>query len=135
MESANKPAAAGARPLSPHLQIWRWNVTMAASITHRATGMALAAGTLFLAWWIIAAGMGTDAYDTFTRVAVHPIGQVILFAFIWSLAFHFLNGIRHLAWDIGYGFAVRTAFATGVIVFVLSFALAALVFLVGRGLL
>jgi len=104
---------------------------MAASITHRATGMALAAGTLLLAWWVIAAATGSDAYETFQHVANQPLGQVVLFSFLWSLSFHLLNGIRHLFWDLGYGFAVKTAFATGVLVFLLSLALAVSVFWMG----
>lgn len=131
MESANKQTAARPRPLSPHLQIWRWNVTMAASITHRVTGMALAAGTLLLAWWVIAAASGPDAYETFARVAGHPLGEAVLFAFVWALSFHLLNGIRHLFWDLGYGFAVKTAFRTGVLVYVLSLAIAVTVFALG----
>ena len=131
MESANKPTAMRPRPLSPHLQIWRWNVTMAASIAHRATGLALAAGTLLLAWWVIAAATGPDAYETFQHVANQPLGMVVLFGFVWSLSFHLLNGIRHLFWDLGYGFAVKTAFRSGVLVYVLSLALAVSVFWLG----
>src|SRR5882757_3153001 len=97
------------RPLSPHLQIYRWPLTMAASITHRATGMALATGTLFLAWWLIAAASGPAAYAVFTNVATSLIGEIVLFGFVWPLSFHLLNGIRHLAWDLGYGFKVTTA--------------------------
>ena len=111
-------------PLSPHLQIYRWPITMAASITHRATGIALAAGTLFLAWWIIAAASGPDAYGAFASAANHPIGIIVLFGFVWSLAFHFLNGIRHLAWDMGYGFKVPTAKLTAALVFAGSIAIA-----------
>ena len=131
MESANKQPAARARPLSPHLQIWRWNVTMAASITHRATGMGMKLGVLLLAWWIIAAAMGPDAYAVLARVAAHPIGEAVLFGFIWALAFHMLNGIRHLFWDMGYGFAVKTAFRTGAAVYVLSVVIAVAVFALG----
>jgi succinate dehydrogenase cytochrome b subunit len=104
-------------PLSPHLQIYRWPITMAASITHRATGLALATGTLFLAWWIIAAASGDEAYSIFARAANHPIGIIVLFGFVWSLAFHVLNGIRHLAWDMGYGFKVPTAKTTAALVY------------------
>ena len=121
------------RPLSPHLQIYRWPVTMMTSITHRATGVALAAGTVLLAWWLIAVATGPDAYDTFRMVARSPIGLVVIFGFIWSLAFHLLNGIRHLAWDAGFGFKKSTAAATSVLVIVLSVVLAIGVFLVGYG--
>lgn len=119
------------RPLSPHLQIYRWPVTMATSIVHRATGIALAVGTLGLAWWLIALATGPDAYATFQTVADSKLGELVLFGFIWSLAFHLLNGIRHLAWDIGYGFAVPTAAKTGVLVIVLSVLVAIAIFVFG----
>jgi succinate dehydrogenase / fumarate reductase cytochrome b subunit len=120
-----------ARPLSPHLQIWRWTITMAASITHRATGMALAGGTLFLVWWLIAAASGPDAYAVFARVADHPVGEIILFGLIWALAFHLLNGVRHLAWDLGYGFKMPTSRLTAALAYVFSLVLAAGIFAVG----
>ena len=113
------------RPLSPHLQIYSWPITMAASITHRATGMALATGTLFLAWWLIAAASGPADYALFVRVAANPAGQIVIFGFLWSLSFHLLNGIRHLAWDLGYGFKVPTAKMTAALVYAGSIVLAA----------
>jgi succinate dehydrogenase / fumarate reductase cytochrome b subunit len=113
------------------MQIWRWTITMASSITHRATGVALAGGMLFLVWWLIAAASGPDAYAVFARVAAHPVGMVILFGLVWSLAFHLLNGIRHLAWDLGYGFAMPTARLTAALVFGLSILIAIGVFAVG----
>ena len=119
------------RPLSPHLQIYRWPITMAASITHRATGIALAAGTLLLCWWLIAAASGPDSYALFAGVAANPLGEIVLFGFLWSLCFHLLNGIRHLAWDVGYGFKVPTAKLTAVLVYVGSLLLAAGAFAIG----
>jgi succinate dehydrogenase / fumarate reductase cytochrome b subunit len=116
------------RPLSPFLTVYRWQVTMAASITHRATGIALAAGTLLLAWWLIAAASGPDSYAVFEKAAANPIGWIVLFGFTWSLAFHLLNGIRHLAWDLGYGFSLPVANATGVAVYLGSIVLAVAVF-------
>jgi succinate dehydrogenase / fumarate reductase cytochrome b subunit len=101
---------------------------MATSIAHRATGLALAAGTLLVAWWLIAAALGPGAYNLFSLVARNPIGQLVLFAFVWSLAFHLLNGVRHLAWDLGRGFEVRTANRTGVVVIALSLILAVAAF-------
>ena len=112
------------RPLSPHLQIYSWPLTMAASITHRVTGMALAGGMLFLAWWLIAAATSPEDYAVFVKVAEHPIGQVVLFGLVWSLSFHILNGIRHLAWDLGYGFKVPTARFTAALVYIFSILLA-----------
>lgn len=120
-----------ARPLSPHMQIWRWTITMAASITHRATGMALAVGTLFLVWWLVATASGPEAYDVFARVAEHPAGQVIMFGLLWSLAFHLLNGVRHLAWDLGYGFEMSTSRLTAALVYVFSLLIAAATFGIG----
>ena len=114
-----------ARPLSPHMTIYRWPVTMATSITHRMTGIAMSVGTLVLAWWLIAAASGPEAYATFSHVAGSWIGRIVLFGFTWSLAFHLLNGIRHLAWDMGYGFSIPTAKMTGWLVIVLSVLLAA----------
>jgi succinate dehydrogenase / fumarate reductase cytochrome b subunit len=95
---------------------------MAASITHRATGIALSAGTVFLAWWLWAASSGFDSgsFQLFARVASWPIAQVVLFGFVWSLLYHFLSGFRHLAWDFGYGFAVKTASGLSVAIYVLS---------------
>lgn len=120
--------APAARPLSPHLQIYRWPVTMATSIAHRATGIALSAGTLVVAWWLLALAAGPQYYDAFSMAARHPVGQIILFGFVWSLTFHLLNGIRHLAWDIGFGFEVQTANRTGVAVVAISLLLAVAVF-------
>jgi succinate dehydrogenase / fumarate reductase, cytochrome b subunit len=117
---AEQAKATRARPLSPHMQIYRWPVTMATSITHRATGMALSAGTLVIAWWLIAAASGADAYDTFSTYARSPLGLLILFGVVWSLSFHLLNGIRHLAWDSGFGFQVKTAERMGVLIYALS---------------
>jgi succinate dehydrogenase / fumarate reductase cytochrome b subunit len=116
------------RPLSPHLQIYRWPVTMATSITHRATGIALSAGSLVVAWWLIAAATGDGAYAVFSAVARSPLGLLVLFGFVWSIAYHLLNGVRHLAWDAGYGFEVKTADRSGILVFVLSVATAIGVF-------
>ena len=122
---ADHPQKAAARPLSPFITIYRWPITMATSIVHRMTGVALAGGTLLLAWWLIAAASGPETYDFFCGAVASPLGQVVMFGFVWSLAYHLINGIRHLAWDFGYGFAVPTANKTGVLVFVLSVLLAA----------
>ena len=116
------------RPLSPHITIYRWPVTMATSITHRATGIALSVGTVLLAAWLVAVSNGPEALQGFVTLAASPLGLVVLFGFTWSLAFHLLNGIRHLAWDLGYGFAKSTAHKSGVFVFALSLVLAVAVF-------
>lgn len=116
------------RPLSPFVTIFRWPVTMATSIVHRATGVGLAGGLIVLVWWLVAASSGPDAYNEFLDLAETTIGQICLFGFTWALAYHAVNGIRHLAWDLGYGFQVRTADISGIAVFVLSVLIAIAVF-------
>jgi succinate dehydrogenase / fumarate reductase cytochrome b subunit len=91
-----------ARPLSPHLQIYRPMLTMMMSIVHRITGLGLYFGTLLLAWWFLAAG-GPNGYARFTWFAGSWIGRLILFGYTWALIHHMLGGIRHLIWDTGRG--------------------------------
>lgn len=129
----SQQSAERTRPLSPHLQIYRWPVTMATSIAHRVTGIGLSAGTILLAWWLTAAAAGPGSYHEFAASAANPIGQIVLFGFVWSLAFHLFNGIRHLTWDIGLGFEVRTANRSGVAVVVLSIFATVAVFLLSQG--
>jgi succinate dehydrogenase / fumarate reductase cytochrome b subunit len=101
MAPAKTPAA---RPLSPHLSIYRPMLTMVMSIVHRATGIALYTGTLFLAWWLIAASSGPNAYGVFQSVASSLIGRIVLLGYTWALVHHMLGGLRHLMWDTGRGF-------------------------------
>ena len=126
-DNPQKPARE--RPLSPHLSIYRWQVTMLGSITHRATGIALSVGALVLAWWLVAISNGPEGYDGFMRYAASPIGIIVMFGFTWSLAFHLLNGERHLAWDMGYGYEKHTASRTGAFVFAASLIIAVGAFL------
>jgi succinate dehydrogenase / fumarate reductase cytochrome b subunit len=126
-ENPQKPVI-HARPLSPHLQIYRWSPTMASSITHRVTGLGMAAGMILIAWWLIATASGPDAYAPFIAAATHPLGQLVLFGFALALAFHLLNGIRHLMWDIGYGYAPKFANTLSVVIYVLSILIASGVF-------
>lgn len=101
---------ADSRPLSPHLQIWRYHATMAASITHRFTGMALYGGTLLIAVWLFALASGPDAYAAVEAVAFSIPGQVLLFLWAVAVLYHFANGIRHLVWDgPGAGFDPKIA--------------------------
>ena len=93
-----------ARPLSPHLQIYKPMLTMMMSITHRITGVALYAGTLLLAWWLIATASGASTYATMQWFMNSLIGKLILFGYTWALIHHMLGGIRHLIWDTGRGF-------------------------------
>ncbi|MBX3489572.1 MAG: succinate dehydrogenase, cytochrome b556 subunit [Parvibaculum sp.] len=98
-----------ARPLSPHLQIYRLTVTMVMSIVHRITGAGLYAGTLLLAWWLVAVASGPDAYAVFEGFIGSWFGRLVLFGYTWALIHHMLGGIRHFIWDFGKGFELRTA--------------------------
>jgi succinate dehydrogenase / fumarate reductase cytochrome b subunit len=93
------------RPLSPHLSIYRWPLPMMMSIAHRITGAGLYFGTLLLAWWLIAAGSGPNAYGKVGSFINSAFGRLILFGYTWALIHHMLGGIRHLIWDTGRGFA------------------------------
>jgi len=92
-----------ARPLSPHLQIYKPMLTMVMSIVHRITGAALYFGMLLLAWWLVAAANGPNAYANFEWFMGSLIGQLILFGYTWALLHHMLGGIRHLIWDTLHG--------------------------------
>jgi succinate dehydrogenase / fumarate reductase, cytochrome b subunit len=93
-----------ARPLSPHLQIYRLPLTLVMSGLHRITGLALYFGTLLLVWWLLAAASGPNAYAKFEWFAGTFIGQLMLLGYTWALIHHTLGGIRHLIWDTGRGF-------------------------------
>jgi succinate dehydrogenase / fumarate reductase, cytochrome b subunit len=103
------------RPLSPFMfPIWyRFQITSALSILHRLTGIALAVGSILLVWWLITVAAGGELFATTHTFLVSPIGLVLLFG--WSIAFfyHLCNGVRHLAWDAGYGFEISSAARSG----------------------
>ncbi|MFK3647673.1 succinate dehydrogenase, cytochrome b556 subunit [Lysobacter enzymogenes] len=96
------------RPLSPHLQVYRWQVQMVTSILHRATGVILSVGALLIAWGLSALAAGPDAWASFIACARSPLGFLILFGWTWAFAYHLLNGIRHLVQDAGFGYKVQT---------------------------
>ena len=95
---------ATARPLSPHLSIYRWQIQMVTSILHRATGIALAAGTILLVVALLALASGPEAYAKVQAFCASWVGLLLLFGWTWSLAYHLLNGIRHLLQDAGLGY-------------------------------
>ena len=103
MATTDKKSGAAARPLSPHLMIYRPSWTMVMSITHRITGTALYLGTLLLVVWLVAAASGKASYDSVQWVFGSFLGQLILFGFTWALYHHMLGGIRHFIWDTGRG--------------------------------
>jgi len=101
------------RPLSPHLQIYRWYFTMALSILHRASGVALSAGLVLFCWWLVAMASGPEAFATFQAIAGSIFGQLVLFGVTLTGFYHLGNGIRHLFWDMGYGLNVQAAHTSG----------------------
>lgn len=117
------PAGSAARPLSPHLQVWRWHVTMLGSILHRATGAALYVGAMIVAGWAVALAGGPQAYGDYMHLLGSPLGKLVMFGLTFAVFYHLASGVRHLAWDVGAGFAPRTADMTGAAV--IAFAVAA----------
>lgn len=101
------------RPLSPHLQIYRPQIGSTLSIVHRATGIALASGTLLLTVWLVAAATSDGAFGAVQWFASSVIGFILLIGWTASLCYHFLAGIRHLAWDSGWGFDLPIMYRTG----------------------
>lgn len=111
------------RPLSPHLQVYKPQLTSMLSILHRLTGVALAFGTLLLVWWLIAAATGPGAYDAVQSFIGSILGRLLLLGWTFSLFYHLANGLRHLAWDTGRGFELTTAYATGWLVVIAAIVL------------
>ena len=119
------------RPLSPHLQIYRPQITSVLSISHRATGLALSAGTLLLVWWLVALTRGPEAFASVQSFVGSWAGRLLLLGWTFSLFFHLANGIRHLCWDAGYGFEIKTAETSGWVVVAAATALTVIVWVVG----
>ena len=96
------------RPLSPHLQVYRWPISMALSILHRVTGVALGIGTLLFTWWLVATASNDVVFDQAQWFMGSALGLLLLFGWSLALIFHFFSGIRHLVWDAGVGFDAPT---------------------------
>jgi succinate dehydrogenase / fumarate reductase cytochrome b subunit len=101
------------RPLSPHLQVYRWQLTMTLSILHRMTGVALAVGAILLVWWLGAAADGPKPFTSFQSFLGSWIGLILLFGWSVALFYHLCNGIRHLVWDTGHGLDLKSVYAGG----------------------
>ena len=114
--------ATGSRPLSPHLQVYRPQITSVLSITHRGTGLVLAVGGVGLTYWLNAATYGADAFTRAQGIFGSVIGLLILVGFTFAIFFHLCNGIRHLFWDIGWGFEMVQLRASGWLVVLVSLA-------------
>lgn len=111
-KSASKNTASN-RPLSPHLQIYKPQITSVMSILHRITGCALSIGLLMFLWFIASIAGGPESYNVFVSFSSSFLGIIAIFGFILGLSYHLCNGIRHLAWDLGYGYNIQTVTKTG----------------------
>lgn len=119
------PSVRAKRPLSPHLQIYKPQMTSTLSILHRATGVAMAIGTIMLVWLLVAAAIGEAAFDQFTSFAGSPLGLFMLFGWSFALFYHMCNGVRHLIWDTGRLFEIGSAKKAGMLVIAASLVLTA----------
>ncbi len=118
------------RPISPHLTVYRWPITMTLSILHRATGAALSLGFVAMALWLISAASGSAAYADFTDLLDNLFGKVLLIGWSFSFFFHLANGVRHLFWDVGLGLEKSQANTSAWFVLVLTFGLTAAYWLI-----
>jgi len=119
------------RPISPHLQVYRPQLTSVLSILHRITGVALAVGTILLVYWLIAAASGPEAFASAEALIGSWLGRILLFGWTIALYFHLSNGIRHLFWDAGFGFELKTVYASGWTVVALAAVLTLVSFVAG----
>ena len=120
-------------PLSPHLQIYRWHISSLLSITHRISGIINLLALILIFFWLIFLSLGENNYQSFLLIINSFVGKFILIGFTWSMSFHLLSGIRHLVWDLGYGFEIKTANITGGIVVISSLVLTIIFWLFSRG--
>ena len=120
-------------PLSPHLQIYRWQISSLLSITHRISGVINLLALILIFFWLVIVSLGESNYESFLLIINSFTGKFILIGFTWSMCFHILSGIRHLAWDLGYGFEIRTANISGIIVIICSLVLTIIFWLFARG--
>ena len=121
-------------PLSPHLQIYRWHISSLLSITHRISGVINLLALILIFFWLLFLGLGESNYELFLLIINSFFGKFILIGFTWSMSFHLLSGIRHLTLDLGYGFEIKTANISGIIVIISSLVLTIIFWLLAKGL-
>jgi len=119
-------------PLSPHLQIYRWHLSMILSITHRIIGVVNSVALILICLWTISFLFGEENYEIIKILFQSFFGKLLIISLSWSFSFHMLSEIRHLIWDLGYGFDLKTAKITGVITIIGSLALTILIYLLGK---
>ena len=120
-------------PLSPHLQIYRWHISSLLSITLRISGVVNLLALILIFFWLLVLSLGENNYELFLLLINNFFGKFILISFTWSMSFHLLSGIRHLFWDFGYGFEIKTANFSGIIVIISSLVLTIIFWLFSRG--
>ena len=120
-------------PLSPHLQIYRWHISSLVSITHRISGVINLFALILIFYWLMILSFGENNYESFLLIINSFFGKLILIGFTWSMIFHLLSGIRHLAWDFGYGYEIKSANISGTIVIIFSLVLTIIFWLFVRG--
>ena len=121
-------------PLSPHLQIYRWQINSLLSITHRISGLINLFALILIFFWLAVLSFNESNYELFLSIINSFFGKFILIGFSWSMIFHLLSGIRHLVWDLGYGFEIKTANISGIIVIISSLVLTIIFWLLAKGL-
>ena len=121
-------------PLSPHLQIYRWHISSLLSITHRIAGVVNLISLILIFFWLVVLSFSENNYELFLILINSFFGKFILIGFTWSMIFHVLSGIRHLFWDLGYGFEIKTANISGKIVIISYLVLTVIFWLLARGL-
>ena len=117
------------RPLSPHLQVYRPQLTSIMSIMHRASGAVLATGSLLVALWLVALAAGEVVFNPVADAMQHPLGQLVVFGYSLALVYHGLNGIRHLMWDLRIGLEIKQVYQSGYLVLGLTFLVTAALWL------
>ncbi len=120
-------------PLSPHLQIYRWHISSLLSITHRIAGVINLLALILIFFWLVVLSLGESNYELFLSIINSFFGKSILIGFTWSMSFHLLSGMRHLVWDLGYGFKIKTANISGIIVIITSLVVTVIFWLFARG--
>ena len=121
-------------PLSPHLQIYRWHLSMILSITHRIIGVVNSVAMILICLWTISFLVGEENYEIIKILFQSFFGKLFIVSLSWSFSFHILSEIRHLIWDLGYGFDLKISKITGVITIIGSLALTILIYLLGKNL-
>jgi succinate dehydrogenase / fumarate reductase cytochrome b subunit len=119
------------QPLSPHLQVYRWQLTSVLSILHRFTGIALAVGAILLVSWIGSASDGPESFAKMQWFLASPVGLLLMFGWTVALFYHLSNGIRHLVWDTGRGLDLRSVYASGYAVLAATAALTIVAWAIG----